>query len=83
MPSPTTTAERSHSEDPPLEEQIRRRAYQRYLERAGQDGSDFQDWLRAEEEIRTAQAKGLDWNTPWGKRNTESILQRNALKTWP
>src|SRR5690349_9626482 len=65
MPAPTTTAERSHSEDPPLEKQIRRRAYQRHVERAGQDGSDLQDWLRAEEEIRTAQAKGLNWNTPW------------------
>ena len=75
MPAPTAIAERSYDGDLPLEEQIRRRAYQRYLERAGQDGSDLQDWLRAEEEIRTAQAEGLDWNTPWGKRNTENILQ--------
>jgi hypothetical protein len=74
MSAPTTTAEKSQSGGSPLEEQIRRRAYQRYLERAGQDGSELQDWLRAEEEMRKAQEEGLDWNTPWGKRNTESIL---------
>jgi hypothetical protein len=74
MSPKTTSAERSLSGEVPVEEQIRRRAYERYVDRAGRDGSDLQDWLRAEEEIRTAQEEGLDWNTPWGKRNTESIL---------
>jgi hypothetical protein len=74
MSPQTTSAERSLSGEVPVEEQIRRRAYERYVDRAGRDGSDLQDWLRAEEEIRTAQEEGLDWNTPWGKRNTESIL---------
>jgi hypothetical protein len=36
----------------PLEEKIRMRAYQRYLERSGQDGSDLEDWLQAEIEIQ-------------------------------
>jgi hypothetical protein len=36
----------------PNEDDIRRRAYQRYLERGGSDGQDFDDWLEAERELR-------------------------------
>ena len=36
----------------PLEEQIRRRAHEIWLQRGGQDGSDLDDWLQAEQEIR-------------------------------
>ncbi|HZP24473.1 MAG TPA: DUF2934 domain-containing protein [Terriglobales bacterium] len=36
---------------PNLEEQIRLRAYQLYLQRGGRGGSPEQDWLRAKEEI--------------------------------
>ena len=36
----------------PLDERIRRLAYQRYLERGGQSGSDMDDWLQAEAEVR-------------------------------
>jgi hypothetical protein len=36
----------------PSEEDIRRRAYQMYLDRGGDHGGDFDDWLRAEEELR-------------------------------
>jgi Protein of unknown function (DUF2934) len=36
----------------PNEDEIRRRAYQRYLERGGGDGQDFDDWLEAERELR-------------------------------
>ena len=36
----------------PLQEQIRQRAYEIYLRNGGQDGSDLEDWLQAEEEIR-------------------------------
>ena len=36
----------------PDEDEIRRRAYQRYLERGGGDGQDFDDWLEAERELR-------------------------------
>jgi hypothetical protein len=32
----------------PREEDIRRRAYQRFLERGGAHGKDFEDWLAAE-----------------------------------
>jgi hypothetical protein len=62
----------------PVEEQIRRRACQRYAERARLDGLDLQDRIRAEEEVRTSQEEGLEWNTPWGKRNTENMLQKIA-----
>jgi hypothetical protein len=36
----------------PSEEDIRLRAYQRYLERGRHDGADFDDWLEAEAELR-------------------------------
>ncbi len=37
----------------PTEDDIRRRAYERYLERGGGHGTDFEDWLAAEREIRS------------------------------
>lgn len=36
----------------PSEDDIRMRAYQRYLERGGSHGMDFDDWLEAERELR-------------------------------
>jgi hypothetical protein len=36
----------------PTHEEIRWRAYQMYLERGGGDGEDFNDWVRAERELR-------------------------------
>jgi hypothetical protein len=36
----------------PSEEDIRLRAYQVYLGRGGDAGSDFDDWLQAEKELR-------------------------------
>jgi Protein of unknown function (DUF2934) len=36
---------------PDMEEQIRARAYELYLQRGGHGGSAIQDWLRAQEEI--------------------------------
>ena len=37
----------------PSEEEIRMRAYRRYLERGGGHGLDFDDWLQAERELKT------------------------------
>jgi hypothetical protein len=37
----------------PSEEAIRLRAYQRYLERGGGHGMEFEDWLHAERELKT------------------------------
>jgi len=36
----------------PSEEEIRIRAYRRYLERGRSDGQDFDDWLAAERELK-------------------------------
>ena len=36
----------------PSDDDIRRRAYQRYLERGGNHGMDFEDWLTAERELK-------------------------------
>ena len=43
-----------------LEERIRQRAYGLYVQYGNQSGSEFDDWLQAEEEIRraTEQRKG-------------------------
>jgi len=38
----------------PSEEDIRMRAYQRYLQRGGYHGMDFEDWLEAERELKRA-----------------------------
>jgi hypothetical protein len=48
-PRPAATTES------PSEEAIRERAYQRYLERGGGHGLDFEDWLEAERELRKGQ----------------------------
>lgn len=37
----------------PTVDDIRRRAYERYLERGGKDGQHFDDWLEAEKELRS------------------------------
>jgi len=36
----------------PTEDDIRQRAYERYLERGGEHGMDFEDWLAAERDLR-------------------------------
>lgn len=40
------------SDDLPLEERIRRRAHELYLQRDNDTGSELEDWLQAEDEIR-------------------------------
>ena len=37
----------------PSVDDIRRRAYERYLERGGNHGQHFDDWLEAEKELRS------------------------------
>ena len=60
MPAPARA-----KEDPiealPLEEQIQRRAYDLYVQRGNQPGSELDDWLQAEEEIRRAEEEATDW----------------------
>jgi len=38
-----------------LEERVRRRAYELYVQNGNQSGSEYDDWLQAEEEIRRVQ----------------------------
>ena len=44
----------------PLEERIRRRAYELYVQPCNQSGSELDDWLQAEEEIRRATEQAVD-----------------------
>jgi Protein of unknown function (DUF2934) len=43
-----------------LEERIRRRAYELYVQRGGQPGSALDDWLQAEKEIRRPEDAVVD-----------------------
>ena len=58
MPAPARG--RSRSEKLPLEEQIRRRAYELYIRRGNQSGSEYDDWLQAEEEILRAREEVVE-----------------------
>jgi tellurite resistance protein len=40
-----------------LQEQIRRRAYEFYEQRGGEDGHELDDWLQAESELTRLKAK--------------------------
>jgi len=52
-PARSRADERSGSmSSAPSEDDIRMRAYHRYLERGGGDGMDFADWLEAERELK-------------------------------
>lgn len=54
MPPPAL-AEALPSENVSLEERIRRRAYELYVQRGKQSGSELDDWLQAEQEILRAE----------------------------
>jgi hypothetical protein len=54
MPASTHATE-TLIEDLPLEERIRRRAYELYVEGGNQSGSEVDDWLQAEEEVLQTQ----------------------------
>jgi hypothetical protein len=41
-----------HSNGQPTEDEVRVRAYHRYLERGGTHGNDIGDWVEAEKELR-------------------------------
>ena len=53
MPAPARATE-PPIETLPLEERIQRRAYELYMQRSNESGSELDDWLQAEEEIRRA-----------------------------
>jgi hypothetical protein len=59
MSTPTPARQPQHDE-PFLQERIRRRAYELYVQRGSQAGSELDDWLRAEAEIQRAQDAVID-----------------------
>jgi Protein of unknown function (DUF2934) len=59
MPAPAP-AKKPQIETSSLEERIRLRAYELYVERGNQSGSEFDDWLQAEEEILGSQEEAID-----------------------
>jgi hypothetical protein len=50
----------AQAETLPLDERIRRRAYELYLHRGGTDGSELEDWLQAEQEMLAEQDQKLE-----------------------
>jgi hypothetical protein len=56
MPA-TARAKELSSENLSLEEQIQRRAYELYVKRGNQSGSEMDDWLQAEDEILAAASR--------------------------
>jgi Protein of unknown function (DUF2934) len=59
MPGPARTKE-APIEMLPLEERIRRPAYELYVLQGNQSGSELDDWLQAEEEMLQAQEQVID-----------------------
>ena len=55
MEDETTSAEIGNSAP---QEEIRRRAYELYLERGEQPGCDLDDWLQAERELQRGELRG-------------------------
>lgn len=47
------------SEPPSVEEEIRRRSYELFEARGGQEGHELEDWLRAEEEIKGGKSNAV------------------------
>ena len=43
-----------------IEERIERRAYELYVQRGNQSGSELEDWLQAEAEVRQATEDGIN-----------------------
>jgi Protein of unknown function (DUF2934) len=66
-----------HSEDTsanhaPSHEEIRRRAYEIYLERDGHPGDELDDWLRAERELQKVALFKRGWNRLQQQRHPDS-----------
>jgi hypothetical protein len=59
MATPAPAKER-RKERLSLEERVQRRAYELYVQRGNESGSELDDWLQAEEEIRRAEEEALD-----------------------
>ena len=58
MPAPARAKELA-IEALSLDERVRRRAYELYVERGNESGSELDDWLQAEEEIQRAEEQAV------------------------
>ena len=55
-------AEHARANHTPSHEEIRRRAYEIYLEHDGLPGDELDDWLRAERELQKVALFKQNWN---------------------
>ena len=55
MPATGRAKERPQTQELPLEEKIRARAYELYVARGSESGSETEDWIQAEQEIMEAE----------------------------
>jgi hypothetical protein len=58
MPAPAH-AKKLAIEELPFEERVRQRAYELYVERGDESGSELDDWLQAEKEIQRAEEQAV------------------------
>ena len=67
------------------EEMISTRAHQRYIERGAEDGHDVEDWLTAEEELRTSVVTRPAETTSDGTTcdTREPFSRRRPGRRWP
>jgi hypothetical protein len=64
MTGTASTTAKSTREFLPLEEQIRLRAYELYVQRGNESGSEIDDWLQAESEILMAHEQEIEERGP-------------------
>ena len=57
---PRKEAAADPTEQLPLEERIQKRAYELYVLRGNESGSEMDDWLQAEDEIRAVEEQNLN-----------------------
>lgn len=60
MPAPAPAKESTSAETLTLHQRIERRAYELYVQRGNESGSELEDWLQAEEEILAAEEQAND-----------------------
>ena len=67
-PGATNGSQNPRTDPVNIDDQIRVRAYERYLERQGRSGSAETDWMEAEREVRSA-----SWSTRHNARTPGSL----------
>jgi hypothetical protein len=60
MPHPPLVKTAAAAAQLPLEERVQMRAYELYVLRGNESGSEMDDWLQAEDEIRDAEEQAAE-----------------------